>query len=248
MDEAAITRYIGTTLVDLQLVEAANPMFTPPTARQRRYRLRDHFMRFWFRFVLPYQQTLEAGLAPAIQYERNIEPFLDEHVSWAFEEACRAWALEQYQGTADSVGSWWGQARHDLGRIRARSSEEIDLGGAHRNRAIVIGEAMWTGQPMGIQVLRDLEQYKIPGARAEWVDAKSAERSFLAFGLCSRNSDREPSAKSEPQIAVGDHVADFGIKKIAHHGEASTPLGGWGETTFCRPESCSNSCSDPANQ
>jgi hypothetical protein len=150
-------------------------MFTPPTARQRRYRLRDHFMRFWFRFVLPYQQTLEAGLAPAIHYERNIEPFLEEHVSWAFEEICRAWALEQYQGTADSVGSWWGPARHDLRRAGARSSEEIDVVGAHRNRAMVIGEAKWTGQPMGIQVLRDLEQYKIPALEQSGVDGKSAE-------------------------------------------------------------------------
>jgi hypothetical protein len=163
------------TLIDLQLVQAANPMFTAPTARQRRYRLRDHLMRFWFRFVRPYKPTLEAGLSPVIHYERNIEPFLDEHVSWAFEEICRAWTLEQFQKTADAVGSWWGPARHDLRRTRARSSEEIDVVGAHRRRATVIGEVKWTGQPMGIQVLRDLEQYKIPALEQSGVDASSAE-------------------------------------------------------------------------
>lgn|SRR5487761_2637 len=162
-------------LVDLQLVEAANPIFTAATARQRRYRLRDYLMRFWFRFVQPYQQSLEAGLAPAIHYDRNIEPFLNEHVSWAFEEICRAWTLEHYQEIADSVGSWWGPARHDLRRTGERTSEEIDVVGAHRQRAVVIGEAKWTGQPMGIQVLRDLEQYKIPALEQSGVDAKAVE-------------------------------------------------------------------------
>jgi AAA+ ATPase superfamily predicted ATPase len=181
------------TLADLQLVEAANPMFTAPTARQRRYRLRDHLMRFWFRFVLPYQQTLEAGLAPILHYERNVEPFLEEHVSWTFEEICRAWTLERYQEGTDSVGSWWGPARHDLRRKGERTTEEIDVVGAHRRRATVLGEVKWTGHPMGVQVLRDLEQYKIPALEQSGVDAKDAEivlfsRSGFAQALQSESA------------------------------------------------------------
>ena len=96
-------------LQDLHLVEAANPMFAEPNARQRRYRLRDHLMRFWFRFVFPWQEELRAGLPAGEHYDRSVEPHLAEHVSPVFEDVCRAVVRRMRRDTAEAVGRWWGR-------------------------------------------------------------------------------------------------------------------------------------------
>src|SRR5262245_49133868 len=103
-------------LQDLHLVEAADPMFAQPGARQRRYRLRAHLTPCWFRLVFPWQEELRAGLPAGEHYDRSVEPHLAEHVSPVFEDVCRAVVRRMRRGTAESVGRWWGPARHDLRR------------------------------------------------------------------------------------------------------------------------------------
>ena len=149
-------------LQDLHLVEAANPMFSEPSARQRRYRLRDHLMRFWFRFVFPWQERLRAGLPRGEHYDRNVAPHLAEHVSPVFEELARDWVRRDRPGTAESIGRWWGPARHDLRKRGHRATEEIDVVSAWGRQVTVVGECRWTAKPMPRSVLDDLIDLKIP--------------------------------------------------------------------------------------
>jgi len=117
----------------------------------------------------------------------------------------------QYQETTDAVGAWWGPARHDLRRTGARSSEEIDIVGAHRRRATVVGEVKWTGHPMGAQVLSDLEQYKIPALEQSGVDVRGAEivlfsRSGFAPGLKSESA-RQPNDRKVRLVTLPEILA-----------------------------------------
>jgi AAA+ ATPase superfamily predicted ATPase len=162
-------------LQELHLVEAANPMFSERSARQRRYRLRDHLMRFWFRFVFRWQEELQAGLAPGDHHDRNVAPHLAEHVSPAFEELCRAWVREDRAGSGESVGRWWGPARHDLRRQRLATTEEIDVVAAAGRTVSVVGECKWTAQPMRRSVLDDLLERKLPALAQVGVDVSGAE-------------------------------------------------------------------------
>jgi hypothetical protein len=180
-------------LQELHLVEAANPMFSEPAARQRRYRLRDHLMRFWFRFVYPWHEELRAGLPPRDHYDRNVAPFLADHVSPVFEELCRAWARQT--GVADSVGRWWGPARHDLRRRGERTTEEIDVVAASGRNVALVGECKWTAQPMRRAVLDDLLDLKLPALAQAGVDVSGARvalfsRSGFARDLESAAADR----------------------------------------------------------
>ena len=161
-------------LQDLHLIEAANPLFSEPRARQRRYRLRDHLMRFWFRFVFPWQEELRAGLAAGDHFDRNVAPHLAEHVSPVFEELCRDWVRADRAGTGESVGRWWGPARHDLRRQRLATTEEIDIVAVSGRAVTVVGECKWTAQPMRRAVLDDLLERKVPALAQVGVDVSGA--------------------------------------------------------------------------
>lgn len=151
-----------TELVRMQLVEKLTPL---TAQRDLRYRLRDNFLRFWFRFVFPFQESLRAGLGPGDHYDAEVAPALPEHVAPVFESLCRHWVRQSLGSQATRVGPWWGRS---LDRLRAegeRGSEEIDVVGSARSRVTLVGECKWTGGGMSGKVLGDLERFKIPALR-----------------------------------------------------------------------------------
>jgi AAA+ ATPase superfamily predicted ATPase len=156
-----VSKYLG-SLESLRLVSRRLPFGTRPAARGGHWALTDPFLRFWFRFVFPYQADLEAGLDPADLFGSEIAPVLADHIAPIFEEACRAHARRAFGATASRVGRWWGHALHALRRSGERSTEEIDIVGMGRNKLTLVGEAKWTTGPMGAGVLDDLEKYKLP--------------------------------------------------------------------------------------
>jgi AAA+ ATPase superfamily predicted ATPase len=188
-------------LQDLHLVEAANPMFAEPNARQRRYRLRDHLMRFWFRFVFPWQEELQAGLAPRDHYAARVAPRLEDHVSPVFEDVCRTWVRQARAGTGDSVGRWWGPARHDLRRRRVRTAEEIDVVAASGRIVTLAGECKWSDQPMPRAVLDDLVQLKLPALAQIGVDTTRAR--IALFSRSGFEPDLEEAARHRGVELVG---------------------------------------------
>jgi hypothetical protein len=68
MEGASVGKYL-TTLAGLRLIDRKLPVGSPPTARGGHWRLLDPFLRFWFRFVFPYQDSLESGLRPGDLYD-----------------------------------------------------------------------------------------------------------------------------------------------------------------------------------
>jgi len=196
-------------LQDLHLVEAANPMFAEPSARQRRYRLRDDLMRFWFRFVFPWQEELRAGLPARDHYDRNVAPHLPEHVSPVFEELCRAWV--RTVAGADAVGRWWGPARHDLRRRQERTTEEIDVVAASGRRVAMVGECKWTGQPMRRAVLDDLLALKLPALAQAGVDVREARIALFSRSGFAPDLEAAAAGRGVRLIGLDRLVADLGF-------------------------------------
>lgn len=151
------------TLRGMRVVDRHVPVTARQEERNHRWSLGDDFMRFWFRFVFPYQEELKTGLAPSALYREEIEPQLAEHVSPTFEALCRQWLLRS--GRATRIGAWWGNALDEHRRARTRMTEEIDVVGLTRSAVGVIGECKWTKAPMALGVLEDLHAYKIPAMR-----------------------------------------------------------------------------------
>ncbi len=60
----------------------------PEKSKKGIYRIADFFLRFWFRYVHPYQNALDLGMADGILTQR-VRPTFEQFVSYVFEEAAR---------------------------------------------------------------------------------------------------------------------------------------------------------------
>lgn len=148
------------TLRDLHLVERHVPATEPYPHKSRKghYLLSDHFLRFWFRFVWPFQDRLDVG--DITQAERTISEQLSSFVGQAFEVLCREWirqqgARGQLSFEPECVGSWWSR------------QSQVDVVALNRSeRVILLGEAKWLRRPVGVDILEGLKRrgaQAIPG-------------------------------------------------------------------------------------
>lgn len=159
LKQTSLGKYLK-TLIDLDVLERQVPVTegNPDKSKKSLYRINDNFLQFWFRFVLPNLSYLETGRTAAVE-KRIREHFIDGHVAYVYEDACR----ERLWDLADSgelgfvperVGRWWS------------GSDEIDVVGlsASEGRA-VWGECKFWKDPVGANVLRALEE---KAARVPW--------------------------------------------------------------------------------
>lgn len=161
------------TLQQLHLVEREVPVTETQPHKSRRgiYRLKDQYLRFWFRHVHPNRSQLERGGAGAV-FESQVLPEIDHFSSLAFEEICK-----QYLWSAGlsgklpflptNIGRWW------------NASDEIDLIVLGEKEAILV-ECKWSNQKTGTNILNDLER------KAKLVQSDLGERN-IQFILCSRS-------------------------------------------------------------
>lgn len=165
VESGRLTRYLQ-TLENLGLVTARLPVTDrDATGRNRLYELDDGFLRFWFRFVFPFQADLEAGLAPATVLNSEILPDLADHLSPAIEEIARGWVRRTGAAGATRVGSWWGQALDEFRATGERTREEIDVVGIARGRVTLIGEVRWRSKRMDVGILGEIDRFKLPALR-----------------------------------------------------------------------------------
>lgn len=171
-------------LEQLQLVERDVPVTEPMPHKSKKslYGLQDPFVALWFELVHPYRSELELGnTEPALARFRTVLPTI---LSRAYERIAR----ETIRRTPDlpfpvhRVGRWW-DATH-----------EIDIVGLNPDaNGILLGEAKWSVQAVGANILDDLEER---GSHVTW--GRSGRRQ--AFALFSRSGftpDLRRRAKAE---------------------------------------------------
>jgi uncharacterized protein len=161
-DAQRVSKYLR-VLEEMRLVDRRLPAGAEPSSRSGHWHLRDPFLRFWFRFVFPFQDDLESGLPASTLYDTEVAPALNDHVGPQFEEHCRRWTRATQKVTR--VDAWWGHALHALRRTGVRSSEEIGIVGTARAKVAVIGEARWRNSAMDVGYLFEIESYKLPALR-----------------------------------------------------------------------------------
>jgi len=154
------------TLRDMKVIDRYTPINARPEHTKSRYGIADPFLRFWFRFVFPFQEDLSSGLAAGSLYDLEIAPNLADHVAPVFEALCRTWVRSNRGEKISRVASWWGPTTK-TGRDAGRSSEEIDVVATGAGRVRVIGECKWTTAPPSVSLLAALDDYKIPALRAD---------------------------------------------------------------------------------
>lgn len=148
---ATTARYLD-ILQELRLVRRVVPATEtrPDKSKRGLYRITDAFLRFWFRYVHPHQGSLDLGLGDAVLAHR-VQPTFDQFVGYAFEEAAQAHIARlaragQLAFLPERVGSWWDRAA------------EVDVVAvSDADGALLLGECKWSINPVGIDVLEDLQ-------------------------------------------------------------------------------------------
>lgn len=166
------TAYLD-TLQQLHLVERIVPVTTSQPQKSRRgiYRLKDHYLRFWFRFVHPNRSQLERS-GSRLVLENQVLPEIDHFASLAFEDICQQYFwLEGLSGNLPfqplNSGRWW------------NNSEEIDLVVLGEEEAILV-ECKWSSKPVGMNILANLER------KAAIIQGDLGNKKIY-FALCSRS-------------------------------------------------------------
>jgi uncharacterized protein len=130
------TAYLDTPQ-QLYLVERAVPVTENQPQKSRRgiYWLKDHYLRYWFRYILPNRSQLERGGGKII-LENQVMPEIDHFSSLVFEEICQQYFWQS--GLAGklpivptNIGKWWS------------ANEEVNLVVLVKAKAILV-ECKWT--------------------------------------------------------------------------------------------------------
>jgi uncharacterized protein len=189
------------TLREMRLVSAHRPAGAGASSRKRKYRLDDGFIRFWFRFVFPHQENLEAGLTATDLWDGVISGELTEHTAQTFEELCRVYTRRRYGAEAPNVGGWWGEAAP---RFKPdRREEEIDIVGLKHKRAEIAGECKWTKGKMPRAVLDELETYKIPALlRDKAIKPPKKGPRMLFFSRTGFSAGLEEAARANEYVEL----------------------------------------------
>ncbi len=115
--DGAMQKDMGTFLQNLEknyhLVSRLKPLLAKPNSKTSAYEISDPFLRFWFRFVWPYQSLVERGQLSLLKQNmlRGYETFTGR----TLEQYFQAMAMESGQYTI--VGNWWDR----------KGENEIDL-------------------------------------------------------------------------------------------------------------------------
>ena len=155
----------------LRLVERRVPVTERPERSKRsRYRLRDPFFRFWFRFLYGSPDRFTEFGDGA--YERLIEPQMPEFVAPAFEDlCCRAlWTLYDEYPVVD-VGQWWYQ------------DHEVDVVGLTDEDVLIAGECKYQASSVNFSALSSLKGHV---EELRWTPDGGGNRT-CEYALFSRN-------------------------------------------------------------
>ena len=182
-----------TTLQGIGYVERRAPVGIAPSSRRKRgtWHIRDPYVRFWGRYILPYTGAIEKGQGAGL-VEQVLRPTWEQFAAITWEDLVREGvynlAARHTPGFwPEAVGSWW-DAGHQIDLVAA----------SYQQRIAWLGEARWRGEPMGAKDLAALQQR----GRA-WQEGETGWHVYYA--LFSRSGFSEPvraRAADDPDLLL----------------------------------------------
>ena len=170
IDYNQLSKYLG-RLSRLRLVDQHVPITERKAGSKRsRYRIRDPFFRFWFRFVYGTGDRYDELGADA--YEFVVEPEIADFVSDSFETLCQSALRTLYpEQTITDTGGWWYR------------DHEIDVVGLTTGNSLIVGECKFQGSPLGYDAFSKLREH---ADELRWTPSGRGERDEQ-YALFSRN-------------------------------------------------------------
>jgi len=133
----------------LDLIEKNDPLLGKE--RLKRYKIKDYFFRFWYKFIFENQSALGVGNKELVF--NKIKKDLNAYVGKVFEDIAKelliAYNGKEIKGVKinfETIGSWWD-----------RKSNELDVVAQNRKeRTLLVGEVKWTNDPVETSILDNL--------------------------------------------------------------------------------------------
>jgi len=98
---------MGTYLQNLDknfnLIARQQPLLAKASSKVSSYKINDQFLRFWFRFIWPYQSLIESQQLALLR--QNIESHYEQFSGRTLEQYFHAKAMET--GLFTQIGNWW---------------------------------------------------------------------------------------------------------------------------------------------
>ncbi len=121
--------------------------------RLGRYQTKDNFFKFWYKFILPNQTSLNLGNAKFVL--DMIKKDLNSYIGRIFEDIVREllvlYNTKEIKGlklSFENIGSWWD-----------RNNNEIDIIAYNlKEKHFLVGEVKWTNRQLDIDIVEELER------------------------------------------------------------------------------------------
>ncbi|MEK6846069.1 MAG: DUF234 domain-containing protein, partial [Nanoarchaeota archaeon] len=129
----------------LDLVAKCDPVLGKE--RLGRYRIKDYFFKFWYKFVFPHQTALNLGNTPLVL--KAIETDLNSYVGRVFEDIIKELLIlylnkkiKEIEINFENIGSWWDRHGHEIDIVAYNEKE----------KRILVGEVKWANRPVDVDV------------------------------------------------------------------------------------------------
>lgn len=135
-------------LQSLYLVQRRYPVTVanPDRTKLTYYEITDGYLRFYFRFVLPYEDRLQSNASAERHLRDTVIPQLDHFVSMpAFENVARQYIQSVEQPAA--VGPWWGSVQIAPRKSEMRELDAVAIDGD--GSVTAIGTCKWKNDVTG---------------------------------------------------------------------------------------------------
>lgn len=193
----SLTKYLK-TLIDLDILEREVPVTeeNPEKSKRGLYRIKDNYIRFWFAFIYPNMSFIESGNS-RIVLDKIRKSLISSHTAFVYEDVCREkmWELNAENAWPfhfSRIGRYWD------------ADTEIDIAALDpEGHDLILGECKYWQEPVGVNVLRDLEQ------KAERVSWKKQDRRvwFVLFSIGGFTDELKLLAESRDDVLLVDDRA-----------------------------------------
>ncbi len=137
-----------------------------------RYKIRDNFYKFWFKFVFKNKSLIEQGLEKEVF--ASIEKELNAYVGKAFEDVCREFIIDSKIFRLTKIGSWW------------HKDKEMDIIALNdQTKEVLFAECKWQNGVDARKVLDDLTE------RAKTVKLAKRKEVYAIFAKSFKEKFKE---------------------------------------------------------
>ncbi len=173
-----LSPYLRTLISLLDIIESSDPLFGK--GRNKRYKIKDNFFRFWYKFVYPYREHIEIGNTKFVV--DKIERDFDSYCGKIFEDIVEEFfiymngkKIKNKKIDFKEIGKWW------------EEGEDIDLVLKCRGEVIFI-EVKFRNKEIGF------EQYNLLIEKSR----KTSASGKFSYFLISKNGFKEDLIKNKP--------------------------------------------------